>query len=150
MLPGGTGLTCVLVRTTRIALRADMDALPMQEATGATYSSTVPGVSHACGHDAHTTILLGVGVALASLPELPVGVRLIFQPAEEVMPGGALDVIAAGALDGVSRIFALHCDPRLEAGQVGVRLGAIDVRSRYRRSGSGFAGRPYVAASPDN
>jgi amidohydrolase len=149
ILPGGTGLTCDIGPDgPRIALRADMDALPMQEATGATYSSTVPGVSHACGHDAHTTILLGAGLALATLPELPVGVRLIFQPAEEVMPGGALDVIAAGALDGVSRIFALHCDPRLEAGQVGMRLGAItsaaDTIEVVLDSPGGHTSRPHL------
>ena len=127
VLPRGTGLICDLGPTggPRIALRADMDALPLQEMTGLPFSSTVPGVSHACGHDAHTTVLLGTGLALASMPELPVGVRLVFQPAEEVMPGGALDVVAAGGLDGVSRIFALHCDPRLEAGKVGMRTGAI-------------------------
>ncbi|MGC0364974.1 amidohydrolase [Rhodococcus sp. 27YEA15] len=149
ILPGGTGLTCDIGPDgARIALRADMDALPMQEATGATYASTVPGVSHSCGHDAHTTILLGAGLALASLPDLPVGVRLLFQPAEEVMPGGALDAIAAGALDGVSRIFALHCDPRLEAGQVGVREGAItsaaDTVEVILDSPGGHTSRPHL------
>ncbi|SDD86350.1 M20 family metallopeptidase [Rhodococcus tukisamuensis] len=150
VLPGGTGLTCDLGPETgpRIALRADMDALPMQEDTGLPFASAVPGVSHACGHDAHTTILLGAGLALAQAPELPVGVRLVFQPAEEVMPGGALDVIAAGAMDGVSRIFALHCDPRLEAGKVGVRLGAItsaaDTVELVLDSPGGHTSRPHL------
>jgi amidohydrolase len=122
-----TGLVCDLGPTTgpRIALRADMDALPVHEDTGLPFASTVDGVSHACGHDAHTSILLGAGLALAELAELPVGVRLIFQPAEEVMPGGALSAVRDGVLDGVSRIFALHCDPRLEVGKLGVRAGAI-------------------------
>ena len=127
MLPGGTGLTCDLgpeIRP-RIALRADMDALPMAERTGAPYASRVPNVAHACGHDAHTAILLGTALALASVPELPVGVRFIFQPAEELMPGGAIDAIAAGVLAGVSRIFALHCDPRLAVGRVAVTAGPI-------------------------
>ena len=78
------------------------------------YRSTVDDVCHACGHDVHTTILLGVGLALAQLAErgeLPGRVRLIFQPAEETMPGGALEVIAAGVLKDVAAIFALHCDP---------------------------------------
>lgn len=150
VLPGGTGLTCDLGPETgpRIALRADMDALPMQEDTGLPFASVVPGVSHACGHDAHTTILLGAGLALAQAPELPVGVRLVFQPAEEVMPGGALDVIAAGAMEGVSRIFALHCDPRLEAGKVGVRLGAItsaaDTVELVLDSPGGHTSRPHL------
>jgi len=127
VLPRGTGLICDLGpdRGPRIGLRADMDALPLHEMTGLPFASTVPGVAHACGHDAHTTVLLGAGLALATVPDLPCGVRLVFQPAEEVMPGGALDVVAAGGLEGLSRIFALHCDPRLEVGRVGIRVGAI-------------------------
>src|SRR3954452_21793905 len=118
VLPGGTGLTCDFgpEHQPRIALRADMDALPMAERTGAPYESTMPNVAHACGHDAHTAILLGTALALASVAELPVGGWLIFQPAEELMPGAAIDAIAAGALTGLSRIFALHCDPRLDVG----------------------------------
>jgi len=127
VLPGGTGLICDLgpEHQPRIALRADMDALPMAELTGAPYSSTMPNIAHACGHDAHTAILLGTALTLASVPELPVGVRLIFQAAEELMPGGAIDAIAAGAITGVSRIYALHCDPRLEVGKVAIRRGPI-------------------------
>ncbi|WP_241385998.1 M20 family metallopeptidase [Rhodococcus sp. CH91] len=152
VLPRGTGLICDLGPSEgpRIALRADMDALPLQEATGLPFESTVPGVSHACGHDAHTTVALGAGLALASMPELPVGVRLVFQPAEEVMPGGALDVIAAGGLDGVSRIFALHCDPRLEAGKVGMRVGAItsaaDTVELVLDSPGGHTSRPHLTS----
>lgn len=152
VLPRGTGLICDLgpADGPRIALRADMDALPLQEMTGLPFASTVPGVSHACGHDAHTTVLLGAGLALASLPELPVGVRLVFQPAEEVMPGGALDVVAAGGLDGVSRIFALHCDPRLEAGKVGMRVGAItsaaDTVELVLDSPGGHTSRPHLTS----
>lgn len=150
VLPRGTGLICDLGPTDgpRFGLRADMDALPMQELTGAPFASTVPGVSHACGHDAHTTVLLGTGLALNEVPELPVGVRLVFQPAEEVMPGGALDVVAAGGLDGVSRIFALHCDPRLEAGRVGMRVGAItsaaDTVELVLDSPGGHTSRPHL------
>ena len=127
VLPGGTGLTCDFgpEQGPRVALRADMDALPMAERTGAPYTSLVPNVAHACGHDAHTAVLIGAALALASAPQLPVGVRLIFQAAEELMPGGAIDAIAAGVLTGVSRIFALHCDPRLAAGKVAMRAGPI-------------------------
>ncbi|CDZ89319.1 M20 family metallopeptidase [Rhodococcus ruber] len=149
VLPRGTGLICDLGPDgPRIALRADMDALPMQEMTGLPFASTVPGVAHTCGHDAHTTVLLGAALALNSVPELPVGVRLIFQPAEEVMPGGALDVVAAGALESVARIFALHCDPRLEAGKVGVRVGAItsaaDTVELVLDSPGGHTSRPHL------
>lgn len=152
VLPGGTGLTCDLGPDDgpRIALRADMDALPIAEQTGLPFSSTVPGVAHACGHDAHTSVLLGAALAMASAPELPVGVRLIFQPAEEVMPGGAIDAVAAGAVAGVSRIFALHCDPRLEVGRVAVRLGPItsaaDAIEITLHSPGGHTSRPHLTA----
>lgn len=149
-LPGGTGLICDLGPDSgpRVALRADMDALPMQEFTGATYASTVPGVSHACGHDAHTTVLLGTALALAQAPSLPVGVRLVFQPAEELMPGGAIDVVATGALSGVSHIYAMHCDPRLLVGRIGMRVGAItsaaDTIELVLDSPGGHTSRPHL------
>jgi amidohydrolase len=152
VLPAGTGLTCDFgpEHAPRIALRADMDALPMAERTGAPYASTMPNVAHACGHDAHTAILLGTALALASVPELPVGVRLIFQAAEELMPGGAIDAIAAGALTGVSRIFAMHCDPRLEVGKVAVRQGPItsaaDQLEITLYSPGGHTSRPHLTA----
>ncbi len=150
-LPNGTGLLVDLgPEGPRIGLRADMDALPMQEYTGLPFASTVPGVSHACGHDAHTTILLGTALALAEVPDLPVGVRLVFQPAEEVMPGGALDMVAAGAMEDVSRMFALHCDPRLEVGRVGIRVGAItsaaDTVELVLDSPGGHTSRPHLTS----
>lgn len=150
-LPGGTGVVCDIGPSgPRIALRADMDALPLQEYTGRPFASTVPGVSHACGHDAHTAILLGTALALAELDELPVGVRLLFQHAEEVMPGGAIDMVAAGAMDDVSRVFALHCDPRLEVGRVGVRVGAItsaaDMVELVLDSPGGHTSRPHLTS----
>jgi amidohydrolase len=152
MLPAGTGLTCDLGpdHVPKIALRADMDALPMSERTGASYASVIPGVAHACGHDAHTATLLGTALALAAVPDLPIGVRLIFQPAEELMPGGAIDAIAAGVLAGVSRIFALHCDPRLDVGRVAVAAGPITSASDsieiILHSPGGHTARPHLTA----
>nr|WP_052173018.1 M20 family metallopeptidase [Nocardia sp. BMG111209] len=150
-LPSGTGLLCDIgPDTPRIGLRADMDALPLQEYTGLSFASTVPGVSHACGHDAHTAILLGTALALAELPDLPVGVRLVFQHAEEVMPGGAIDMVAAGAMSGVSKAFALHCDPRLEVGRVGLRVGAVtsaaDTVELVLDSPGGHTSRPHLTS----
>ena len=152
ILPGGTGLTCDFGpdHAPRIALRADIDALPMAERTDLAFSSAVPGVAHACGHDAHTAMLLGAATALASVPELPVAVRLLFQPAEELMPGGALDAIAAGALTGVSRIFALHCDPHLAVGSVAITAGPITSAADFveitLHSPGGHTSRPHLTA----
>jgi amidohydrolase len=150
-LPGGTGLVCDIGYGERcVALRADLDALPLQEDTGLPFASTVDGVSHACGHDAHTSILLGAALALASAPSLPGRVRLIFQPAEELQPGGALDMVADGAMEGVERAFALHCDPRLEVGKLGTRVGPItsacDVLEIRLTSPGGHTSRPHLTA----
>ncbi|MEU7280183.1 amidohydrolase [Streptomyces sp. NPDC045431] len=133
VLPGGTGLTCDIGRgdgaRPMLAIRADIDALPIPDTkTDVPYRSTVPDRAHACGHDVHTTVVLGAGLVLADLDRqglLPQPVRLIFQPAEEVLPGGAVEAIDAGALDGVGRIIAVHCDPRVDAGRIGLRTGAI-------------------------
>ncbi len=130
-MPGGTGLICDIGPADagpRIALRADIDALPIPDTKIVEYRSTVHGAAHACGHDVHTTVVLGAGLVLAELARagrLTRPVRLLFQPAEEVMPGGALDLIKMGALDGVSRIFAVHCDPKVEVGRIGLRTGSI-------------------------
>ncbi|MCG6496464.1 amidohydrolase [Kitasatospora sp. A2-31] len=135
VLPGGTGMTVDIVPagTPRgaefLAFRADIDALPIDDAkTDVPYRSTVPGRAHACGHDVHTAVVLGTALVLAEAARsgaLRRPVRLVFQPAEEVMPGGALDVINAGGMDGVGRIFAVHCDPKVEVGRIGLRTGAI-------------------------
>jgi amidohydrolase len=113
----------------RVALRADLDALPVGERTGLQWASTTAGICHACGHDVHIAGMLGAGLALKAneeaLRERGIGVRLLFQPAEEVIPGGAVDLLAAGALDDVDAIFAVHCDPSLDVGSVGLRDGAI-------------------------
>jgi amidohydrolase len=111
-------------------LRADLDALPVADDKATPYRSTVADVCHACGHDVHTAVVLGTGLALQqNASALPGRVRLIFQPAEELTPGGALDVIREGGLEGVRSIFALHCDPRLDFGLVGTRAGPITAAS---------------------
>lgn len=127
VLPCGTGLVADIDGGPgpRIALRADLDALPLAEESGLPFASTVPGVAHACGHDVHATVVVGAAAALAAAPGLRGPVRLIFQPAEEVMPGGADDVIAAGGLAGVDLAYALHCDPSLIVGSVSTRIGPI-------------------------
>ncbi|MFJ7771632.1 M20 family metallopeptidase [Streptomyces sp. NPDC097107] len=137
VLPVGTGLVCDIGTDSgqwaggprMLALRADIDALPIPDTKGdCPYRSRVPDRAHACGHDVHTTVVLGTGLVLAALHEqglLPRPVRLVFQPAEEVLPGGAADAIEGGALDGVRRILAVHCDPRVDAGRIGLRVGPI-------------------------
>ncbi|SCX47484.1 amidohydrolase [Klenkia marina] len=125
-LPGGTGLVCEVGTGGPVTvLRADIDALPLADLKDVPYASTRDGMCHACGHDVHTTVLLGVARALAALDDLPGTVRCVFQPAEEQVPGGALQVLESGALDGAARAFALHCDPSVPVGRVGLRTGSI-------------------------
>jgi amidohydrolase len=135
----------------RVALRADLDALPVEDLTTDPWVSTRHGVAHACGHDVHTAGLVGAGLALAAVHReggLPGGVRLLFQPAEEVMPGGATSLIELGGLEGIEQIFCLHCDPTLDLGQVGVRegpiTGAADQIEVRLTGGGGHTSRPHL------
>ena len=132
-----------------VALRADLDALPVEDRTDDPWRSTVTGVAHACGHDVHAAALLGAGVALSRVADrLPGRVRLVFQPAEEIMPGGALMSIEAGALDGVSWIFGLHADPGIDVGTVGLRegplTGAADSLDVLLTGRGGHTSRPHL------
>jgi amidohydrolase len=130
-----------------VALRADLDALPIDDRSEEPWASVVPGVAHACGHDVHVAALVGAGLALAEA-DLPGRVRLLFQPAEEVMPGGALALIDAGALDEVTHVFGLHCDPALDVGKVGLRVGpltgAADSLRVDLRGRGGHTSRPHL------
>ncbi len=109
-----------------VAIRADMDALPIEERTGKPYASEVKGVMHACGHDAHTAIAVGVALAMAQFRnELTGNIRFIFQPAEEINEGGSEELIRDGALENVKAIFGLHVYPYLSTGQIGYKYGVM-------------------------
>ena len=184
--PNGTGLVCDIVprgseKLPFLAFRADIDALPIEEDNDLEFRSRTPGVMHACGHDVHTTVVIGAGLVLAELarsrptarpirllfpPTPPAAglvpaalsyivplarpVRLLFQPADEAMPGGALELIGDGVLYGVSKILSLHCDPKVDAGQIGLRTGpltaACDMLSLYLDGPGGHTSRPHLTA----
>jgi amidohydrolase len=136
----------------RVALRADLDALPVAERTGLPFASRSDGVCHACGHDVHVAAVLGAGLALQEqadrLAAQGLGVRLIFQPAEEVTPGGSLAVIEQGGIAGVDAIFSIHCDPTFDVGLVGLREGPItaatDSVTITLRGRGGHTSRPHL------
>lgn len=129
-----------------VAFRADLDALPVMETTGAPYASEIPGIMHACGHDAHTAIAAGLARALASV-DLPGRVRFIFQPAEECVPGGAEAMVRDGLVADVEAILAFHVDPSIPTGTVGIRSGPITAaadRIRVHLTGpGGHTSRPH-------
>jgi amidohydrolase len=134
-----------------IALRADIDALPIREETDTLYRSNTPGVMHACGHDAHAAMLLTTALALKQENNLPFSWRVIFQPSEEEGQG-AQELIQEGALESVDGILALHVDPIRQKGKVGITPGprsafcrdfVIEVRGR-----GGHAARPYTTIDP--
>ncbi|MCC7230877.1 MAG: amidohydrolase [Fimbriimonadaceae bacterium] len=133
-LAGGTGILARIPAThpnaEPVALRADMDALPIMEKTGLEYASTVPNIMHACGHDGHTSMLLGTATLLSQLPVRPHNILLLFQPAEEGGAGG-MKMCEDGVLDGkvlgqpADRIYGLHGHPYTTVGQVSTRVGPM-------------------------
>ncbi len=145
-IPGSDGILAP------IALRADMDALGIPELTAHSFRSTVEGVSHSCGHDVHMSAVIGAAHALARVAQeglLTRTVRLVFQPSEERHPCGALELIAEGVVDGVDSILALHCDPGVDVGHVGLKVGPITsatdpVQIRLRGPG-GHTSRPHLS-----
>ena len=148
---GGTGVVGVIQGNQCaggcLGLRADMDALPMQEDTGADYQSATPGVFHGCGHDGHTTVLLGTAYALSRNPAFQGTVNLIFQPAEETLLGG-LAMMDEGLFERFpcDEIYGLHNHPPMPSGQVVVRVGALlSACDLFRISIKGIGGH---AASP--
>ena len=139
--PDGAGKT--------VALRADLDALPIAEQTGLPFASQIPGQMHACGHDCHTAMLLGTAKALKEIePSLPCKVRLIFQAAEEAAPGGAKLMCEDGVTDGVDEIVGCHVDATTPTGQVRVSSGKITAISHgfrlWIRGKTAHASRPHL------
>ncbi len=135
-----------------IVLRADIDALPIEEKSGVPFSSAHPGVMHACGHDFHSASALGAAILLKQQESsLPGRVRILFQPAEETGQG-APAVIAAGALEGATAIFGIHNDPALPVGVMGSKAGALTAgvdRFRIDITGTGsHAARPHEGNDP--
>ena len=152
----GTGLRGVLRGAApgrTVALRADMDALPVTEANEVDYRSQAPGAMHACGHDGHMAILMGTASLLAAhRAELAGTVVFLFQPSEENPPGGAKPMIEEGALDGVDAVFGLHLWQPLPTGVVGVRPGpmmaASDTIRLVVRGRGGHASQPHLTVDP--
>lgn len=145
-ITGGQPGPCLLIR-------ADMDALPMDELTGLPFASTVPGKMHACGHDIHTATLIGVGTVLQAMaPKLRGSVRLVFQPAEETVESGAAAMVADGAADGAAIALAFHNRPEMPVGRFGYVRGASTASSDefdvIVRGRSGHAARPHAAVDP--
>ena len=136
-----------------VAIRTDIDALPIKELNDVPYASESDGVMHACGHDVHMTVATGAGMAISEIREQLTGrLRLLYQHAEEVSPGGAVDMVSFGAIEGVDAILALHCDPELEVGRVGLRkahLTAAFDRFEIKIIGkSGHGARPHHCTDP--
>ncbi|EOP41705.1 amidohydrolase [Bacillus mycoides] len=136
-----------------VAIRADIDALPIQEETRKPYTSVHKGIMHACGHDAHAAILLSAAETIANMKEDFAGeIRLFFQHAEEVYPGGGQEMVEAGVMDGVDYVVGLHVMSGLESGKIGIVYGpmmaAPDVFTIEILGKGGHAARPEETIDP--
>jgi len=153
---GPTGFCCDLVLAENkpwLSLRADLDALPVADQKEVAYRSSVPDVCHACGHDFHSAVVLGTAWTLARFQQyLNSNIRFIFQHAEEPIPGGAIDFVQAGKMDGITAIFGLHADPSLNTGTIGLLPGwitaqSIQIKIEIRGPG-GHSARPADTVDP--
>lgn len=139
--------------TTRIAIRADMDALPIQEQTEVPFKSKIDGKAHLCGHDAHTAMLIGTARILSELKsQLKVNIRFVFQPCEEAYPGGAAAMIEDGVLDDVDEIYGIHVFPLYPVGKyatcVGPMLAQSDTFEITITGKGGHAAFPHLTVDP--
>lgn len=151
----GTGGWADIGDNPRVGFRADIDALPIREPADNDPRSSIEGWMHACGHDAHAAIAAGIAVVLNHIRPDP-GVRVLFQPAEESVPGGAIELVNEGLVDGLDSLLAFHVDPVLRVGRIGARVGAItasaDIVTITVHGPGGHSSRPHrtvdlVAAS---
>src|SRR5512135_3681242 len=157
LIPSGRGVIADPLpdaEPARVAIRGDIDALRLHDLKQVAYRSTRDGVMHACGHDAHATMALGAALALwncRAWPPWPIPWRTIFQPAEEVGEGAA-EMIAAGAVEGVRAVVALHVDPELTVGRIGQRRGVLTAYCEEMHvtihGRGGHAARPHQAVDP--
>lgn len=131
-----------------VAIRSDIDALPILELNDVPYKSQNKGIMHACGHDVHMATVYGSGLGLAAHhQDLPGRIRLIYQHAEETTPGGAIEMVSFGAIEEVDAVLGLHCDPELAVGKIGIRPGAFtasfDLFEFTIRGKGGHGARPH-------